>query len=280
MQDIRFSGFSERITNVKVALVISTYNWPEALKIVLQSLKQQTILPQEVLIADDGSGEETALLIKEFQKTFPVPVQHIWQEDKGFRKSAVLNKAIAAASAEYILQVDGDCILHKNFIEDHLKRAVKKTYLFGSRVNIKPEAVPSVLQNEFSGFSIAHPSIRNKTRNLRIPFLQKMYKPDSDFSPKTRGCNLSYWREDVIAINGYDETMEGWGREDSELVLRMLNNGILGKRLRYGGIVYHIHHKEKSKDKLAENSRIQQRTIEEKKTWCENGIDKYLTATS
>lgn len=246
----------------------------------MQSLKQQTILPQEVLIADDGSGEETALLIKKFQETFPVPIQHIWQEDKGFRKSAVLNKAIAAASAEYILQVDGDCILHKNFIEDHINRADKKTYLFGSRVNIKPGAVPSVLQKDFSGFSIVHPSIRNKTRNLRIPFLQKMYQPESDFSSKTRGCNLSYWREDVIAINGYDETMEGWGREDSELVLRLLNNGIMGKRLRYGGIVYHIHHIEKSKDKLAENSRIQQSTIDEKKTWCENGIDKYLTASS
>lgn len=262
------------------ALVISTYNWPEALKVVLQSFKKQTFLPKEILIADDGSGEETATLIKHFQQSFSIPVKHIWQEDKGFRKAAILNQAIAATSADYIIQIDGDCIAHRNFIEDHISGALTQTYLFGSRVNIKPEAVPNVLKQNFKGFSFSNSAIRNKTRNIRIPLLQKMYSRDSRFSSKTRGCNLSYWREDFLAVNGYDETMEGWGREDSELVLRMLNNGVKGKRLRYGGIVYHIHHKEKSKDKLAENTLIQQRTIEEKKTWCKEGIDKYLTPSA
>lgn len=265
---------------MEAALIISTYNWPEALNVVLQSIRVQTILPKEILIADDGSGDETKELIQEFQKTFSIPLRHIWQEDRGFRKSVILNKALAATTANYIIQIDGDCIAHKNFVEDHLNGAMENTFLYGSRVNIKPSAVQNVLQKEFSGFSFLDSSIRNRTRNIRVPALQKMYKPDSIFSSKTRGCNISYWREDLIAVNGYDEKIQGWGREDSELVLRMLNNGVKGKRLRYGGIVYHIYHLEKSKDQLAENTLIEKQTIEEQKTWCEEGIDKYLETSS
>lgn len=261
---------------MKIALLISTYNWPEALEVVLKSLFLQSKKPDEVLIADDGSGEKTSEVICEFQEKCIIPVKHIWQEDKGFRKSEILNKAIASASADYIIQVDGDCIMHRNYIEDHVTQIQKRCFLFGSRVNIKPEAVKEVLPMEKPEFSFFSGVIKNKTRNLRIPVFQRRYKPKPEFSRKTRGCNLSYWREDFIAVNGYDETIKGWGREDSELVLRMLNNGVRGKRIRYGGIVYHIYHPEKSKEQLAKNHTIQETTILEKRTWCENGIDKYL----
>lgn len=261
---------------MKTALLISTYNWPEALGVVLQSLSRQTRFPAEVLIADDGSREETKILIDKFKGSVPFPVTHFWQEDKGFRKSVILNKALAATNADYIIQVDGDCIMHPNFIEDHLSSAAKNVYIFGSRVNIKPHAVDRVLKEKFREFSFYSKAIKNKTRNIRIPFLQKIYKPQPTFSHKTRGCNISFWREDFIAVNGYNESIEGWGREDSELFLRMLNKGVQGKRLRYGGIVYHIYHPEKSKDNLPENTRIQEETMRENKIWCAQGIDKHL----
>lgn len=261
---------------MKTALLISTYNWPEALGVVLQSLSRQTRFPAEVLIADDGSREETKNLINKFKGSVPFPVTHFWQEDKGFRKSVILNKALAATNADYIIQVDGDCIMHPNFIEDHLSSAAKNVYIFGSRVNIKPHAVDRVLKEKFREFSFYSKAIKNKTRNIRIPFLQKIYKPQPTFSHKTRGCNISFWREDFIAVNGYNESIEGWGREDSELFLRMLNKGVQGKRLRYGGIVYHIYHPEKSKDNLPENTRIQEETMRENKIWCAQGIDKHL----
>lgn len=261
---------------MKTALLISTYNWPEALNVVLKSLKEQTVLPQEVLIADDGSGEETANLIGQYQNEFAPEVKHIWQEDKGFRKSAVLNKAIAATDADYIIQIDGDCIMHSRFIEDHLAGARKGSYLFGSRVNIKPDAVNSVLKEVTGKFSFFSSKIKNKSRNLRIPILRDIYKEQDKFSSKTRGCNISYWRSDFLHVNGYDENLEGWGREDSEFVLRMLNNRVKGKRLRYGGIVYHIYHPEKSKSRLEQNNLIEKETIKEGKTWCSSGVDKYL----
>jgi hypothetical protein len=91
-----------------------------------------------------------------------------------------------------------------------------------------------------------------------------------------RGCNISYWKKDFLEVNGYNENMEGWGREDSELILRKLNNGVLGKRLRYGGILYHIYHFQASLSNFEENDKIQQKTIHENVVWCENGVSKYL----
>lgn len=265
---------------METALLLSTYNWPEALKVVLQSVGKQSVFPDEVLIADDGSGPETAAVIKKFQKEYPFPVKHFWQEDDGFRKSEILNKAIAASSADYIIQVDGDCILHKDLVKDHLALAGEGIYIFGSRVNIKPNSVPEVLEKEDPQFSFLSRAIKNKSRNLRIPALRNLYKEKAVFSRKVRGCNLSYWKKDFIAVNGYNEEIKGWGREDSELVLRMINNGISGKRLRYGGIVYHIYHIEKSKDNLERNHQIQEITIRERKTWCENGVDKYINPSA
>jgi predicted glycosyltransferase involved in capsule biosynthesis len=111
---------------------------------------------------------------------------------------------------------------------------------------------------------------------LRIPLLRDRYKPSPLFSSKVRGCNISYWKKDFLEVNGYNEDMEGWGREDSEFILRTLNNGVQGKRLRYGGIVYHLYHPESSKSNLEDNDMIQQKTIQEKLVWCENGLEKYL----
>lgn len=261
---------------MRTALLLSTYNWPEALEVVLKSVLNQVRLPDEILIADDGSGDETKKVIQQFQSSLSIPVQHFWQKDKGFRKSKIINKVIAQVDIDYIIQIDGDCILHPFFIDDHLNAAQKNTYIFGSRVNIKPSAVPKILHKSSVQFPLFSRSIKNYTRNIRIPFLQRIYKPKPVFSTKTRGCNLAYWRRDYINVNGYDEEMEGWGREDTEFIKRMLNKGVQGKRLRYGGIVYHIYHPENSKDNLDNNDRIQKITERSNRSWCKEGIHKYL----
>ncbi|MCM8568165.1 glycosyltransferase family 2 protein [Gramella jeungdoensis] len=260
-----------------VALLISTYNWPEALDLVLRSVKNQSVMPNEILIADDGSTEITKKLIEKFQEE-GLPIKHFWQEDKGFRKSQILNKAIAGAKSDYIIQVDGDCILHRNFVEDHKQNAEIGNFLFGSRVNIKEDAIEKVLPKRKIKFSFFSGKISKRTRNLRVPFLSSFYKETDILSKKVRGCNISYWRSDFIAINGYNEAMTGWGKEDSEMVVRLLNNGINGRRLRYAGIVYHIWHIEKSREREVINSGIQAKAIENKLTRCENGIDQYLSA--
>lgn len=259
------------------ALLISTYNWPEALDLVLKSVLNQTRLPDEILIGDDGSNADTKDLIDNFKKDTKIVVHHIWQEDIGFRKSKILNKAIAKSTADYLIQIDGDCIIHKNFILDHIASAQKGFYLYGSRVNILPEKVTEVLEKKIIEFNFFSKEIKNRTRSLSIPILSSLYKTHLEISNKFRGCNVSFWRNDIIAINGYNEDFEGWGREDSDLVIRLGNNGIVAKRLRYAGIVYHIFHKSNFSQATCDlNDLIQKETIEKKVTKISNGIDKYL----
>ncbi len=261
---------------MKTALLISTYNWKEALDLVLKSVSSQTRLPDEIIIADDGSTSDTAELIQSYKPEIPVPIHHIWQEDMGFRKAKILNKSIAESDSDYIIQIDGDCILHKNFVEDHLKNMRQGIYLYGSRVNILPGFVNDILKNKIIVFNIFSKEIKNKTRVLHIPILSKLYKPHKGISKKFRGCNVSFWRKDFIDVNGYNEDFEGWGREDSDLVIRMGNNQIQAKRLRYAGILYHIHHKTNSKQNLEKNNKIQEQTLSGKIIWSNNGADKYL----
>lgn len=261
---------------MRVALLISTYNWPESLELVLRSLLLQSLLPDEVLIADDGSSEQTKKLIEDFQNSNNIAIKHFWQEDLGFRKSKILNKAVAGSTADYIIQIDGDCIMHPRFIEDHSSFAREGVYLYGSRVNILPNFVSNIFENKKIKFNFFSKEIKNKTRNLHIPFLSHLYQSQKGISKKFRGCNVSYWREDFIAVNGYNEDFEGWGREDSDLVIRIGNKGIKSKRLRYAGIVYHIYHKINSKHNFELNNSIQKNTISNKVVKIKNGIDQYL----
>lgn len=260
------------------ALIISTYNWPEALNLVLKSAFRQSVPPTEILVADDGSGQETADLIMKLKKTTSIPVHHVWHEDKGFRRSKILNKAIAQANAEYIVQVDGDCMQHRDFIKDHQANAEENVYLFGSRVNIEKAKLPLLYKEEIMDFNFLTKDITRRTRAFHIPAFSKLYKPKNELSKKVRGCNLSYWKKDFLAVNGYNEDLEGWGEEDAELVARMLNNGVLGKRIRYAGIVYHIWHTGASRSNLSNNTALKDKSIEEKITYCKNGVDKYLNS--
>ena len=259
------------------SLIISTYNWPEALDLVLKSAMEQHVLPDEIIIADDGSKKETKQLIDLYKEKFDIPLTHVWHEDDGFRKSVILNKAMAQAKGDYIIQVDGDCIMHPDFVKDHLGFAQKNTYLYGSRVNIQEPHLKTLFKNKQTRFHPFSAGIKKRTRALHVPLWSHLYKSRDTFSKKFRGCNTSYFKSDLIAINGYNEDFKGWGREDSELALRFHNYGLQARRLRYRGIVYHIFHIEKSKDRLELNNTIEQNTIKHKTKWCTNGIDKYLS---
>jgi hypothetical protein len=265
------------MSKISTSLIITTYNWKEALELVLLSVLNQKKLPEEVIIADDGSNNNTKLLINKFQKTFPVPLIHIWHEDKGFRRSSILNLAISKSKGDYIIQLDGDCITHPFFVKDHIDAISKGRYLYGSRVNIQESFLKTLFSKKIVSFSLFSKGIKKRGRNIHLPFLGKMlYKQDNVISKKLRGCNLSYWKSDFIKINGYNEDMTGWGREDSEFVARLINLGIVGQRLKYRGIIYHIWHKESSKDNFNINDDIQKSTILNNSVWCVNGIDRYL----
>jgi glycosyltransferase involved in cell wall biosynthesis len=260
----------------KCTLVAPTYNWPEALNLLLKSLKEQTYLPGEVIIADDGSSIETRELIEKHQSNFPIPIVHIWQEDKGNRKPRIMNKAIAKSKYEYIIEIDGDIIMDKNFIKDHLTSAKKNNFLFGSRVNIQKNHLQNLFEKAQTKFSFFSKGIKKRTRTLRIPMLANLYKEENVRSKKLRGCNMSFWKRDFVAINGFNENLVGWGIDDSEMAQRLLNNGVKGKRLKFKGLVYHIFHPEQNKQHLEINMKIEAETSLKELTFIDKGINQFL----
>lgn len=260
---------------MKVTLIITTYNWPEALELVLESVLKQEVLPTEVIVADDGSTSSTLDIINSFKLRFPIPFKHVWHEDNGFNKSMILNKAIVKSKGDYIIQSDGDCILHPYFVKDHLRFVKKNQYLFGSRVNIQAFYLKNLFSKKQITFNLFSKGIKKRTRALHFPFLSHFYKIKNKFSENFRGCNTSFFKSDFIDVNGYNEDITGWGREDSELMLRLHNKGVKARRLRYRGIVFHIWHKEKAKDRVEFNNQIEQMVINKSLSWCENGINKY-----
>jgi len=258
------------------SLVTPTYNWPEALNLLLTSVLEQTILPNEVIIADDGSTENTKNLIADFQKKFPIPLIHIWHEDLKNRKPAIMNKAIAVSKYDYIIEIDGDIIMNTYFIEDHLKFATKGHYLFGSRVNIQKHYLSELFSKKVTQFNLFSKGIKKRGRTIRFPFLMRFSKSVAERSSKLRGCNMSFWKSDFIKINGFNESLVGWGIDDSEMIQRLHNIGIYGKRLKNAGIAYHIYHKEQSRSQLDINDEILKQTTEKKLTFIEKGINQYL----
>ncbi|ELY5574855.1 glycosyltransferase [Campylobacter jejuni] len=256
------------------ALIITTYNQKERLALVLDSVKNLEPLPDEVLIADDGSREDTAKLIQAYQKDFPCKLEHIWQEDEGFRAAASRNKAINASNSEYIILIDGDMILEKNFIGDHLNFASLKTILQGSRTILnKNESKELLSKNDFS-LAFDKKGFKNQ-RNIflakcvyKFSKLTKKFFKKSQLVKGSKTCNMSFYKSDFEAIEGFNEKFIGWGREDSEFVARFLFNDGVFKRLKFNALAYHIYHEENSKNMLEINHQIYLETIKNKKiTW-------------
>ncbi len=261
-------------------LIIATYNWPGALHLCLKSVEEQTVLPTEVIIADDGSTLETKNLIETLQKSFPIPIVHLWQEDLGFRKTIILNKSFATSKYDYIIQIDGDVFLHKNFIKDHLNAARPNFLLQGSRVMLSNDYSKKLIEELDTNPNLFGWGNKRIENGFRIPiishYLLNRYKNSYPIY-YARGANMSFWKKDIFAVNGYNESYEGWGHEDSDLTLRMMNNGVKKSIVKFAAIVYHLYHTEKKNTFQEErNKEIMEHTLNNNITWTEIGIDKHF----
>ncbi|MBV7441455.1 glycosyltransferase family 2 protein [Weeksellaceae bacterium TAE3-ERU29] len=263
---------------MKVSLIIATYNWVEALDLVLKSVQNQSELPDEILIADDGSKEPTRELINTWKEKSKVPIVHVWQEDKGFRLAEVRNKAIAKAKYEYIIQIDGDVVLHKDFVKDHKRFAQKDCFITGSRVLLLEETTKKAFQNKKINFGIFTKGIKNRFNALRFPLFNSFFKPENSpiekMGYRIRGCNMSFWRQDLLDVNGYDEDFVGWGREDTDIVFRLIKKGCYRKKVKLALIQFHLYHKENSKENLEANHQLMERALSSDSYRVKNGIIK------
>jgi len=263
---------------ITTSLNISTYNWPEALNLCLLSVKALKVLPDEVIIADDGSKDNTRQLVEKFQADFPVPIKHVWQPDEGFQLAKIRNKGIAASSGDYIIQIDGDLILHPMFVADHIAFSKKGSFASGSRVMVDLDYSQRLLRSEKPIVNIFDKDVRNKTNGIRLRFMSNYLAERYRINDMLymRGCNMAFWREDLLKVNGYNEEFSGWGREDNEVAVRLMNSGISKRIIKFGGVVFHIYHPEKSRSGLDRNDDILQDAIVNKKKFSKIGLDQYL----
>ena len=264
-------------SSISVALIISTYNWPQALKQTLNSAVHQTIQPNEILIADDGSDERTANLIQQFKTNHPkLNIKHVWHEDNGFRLAAIRNKAISMAQSDYIIQIDGDIILDQYFIADHLSIKAVGYFVTGSRLLLGKKITAVLLASEKVNFAALRWQGKNFFNTLRIPFfmrlLQNHYKTKGKHLDYVKGCNMAFWKSDLYLVNGYDESFIGWGREDSDICIRLINAGVKKKFIKFCAVQYHLHHPLASRDQFEANDVLIEQNKLQQISFCKHGL--------
>ena len=263
---------------LRSSLVLTTYEWPEALRLVLASALAQSVPPGEVLVADDGSGESTANVVREFGAQFQargIPLHHVWHPDEGFRLTAIRNRALARAKGTYILLIDGDCILHPDFVRSHLAFARPNRLVQGTRVLLSESRASRALAAGGTRFRAHEPGIGNHLNALPLGWLSPFVPTPRDPLSGVRGCNMGFWLADARRVNGFDERFVGWGREDSDFVARMVAAGVTRRKLKFGGIMYHLWHRERPRDALGRNDALLADARRAGATHAALGMDRY-----
>ncbi|OSI35176.1 glycosyltransferase family 2 protein [Neisseria dumasiana] len=270
----------EHNRNMSVSLIITTYNRPDALALVLKSALAQTRLPQEIIIADDGSDRRTTEVVGKFTQASPVPVKHTWQKDDGFRAAESRNRAIAAATSDYLIIIDGDMVLDPSFIADHIAAAKKGRLIQGSRVILSKERTEAILNQPglpLPELSFSSNGVKKRLSALRLTKLAKLLGKRGNRKHKgIKSCNMGFFRDDALAVNGFNNEFVGWGREDSEFAARCYHSGMKRHNLKFAGIAYHLWHHEAERAALPRNDALLQATLNEKKTRCERGVNEFL----
>ena len=268
-----------------ISVIISTYNSPLWLEKVLWGYCAQEDQGFEIVVADDGSGPDTRALVQKYARVLGEDrIRHVWHEDRGFRKSMILNKAVVASAGDYLIFTDGDCIPRRDFIGIHRRLAKRGRYLSGGYYKLPMRT--SALIDEYavsSGMVFEHSwlyrnGMRPSFKSLRLTlgnrlrlFLDAVIPTKSTWN----GNNSSAFREDILRVNGHDERM-AYGGQDVEMGYRMVHAGIAPLRIRYRALVLHLDHSRgyANEESIAKNQRIRQQTLAEKLSWTDYGIEQ------
>ena len=271
---------------MKISVIITTYNSENWLKKVLLGYLYQTEKDIEIIIADDGSTQKTKTLIDSFQGKFKHPIIHVWQEDNGFQKTKILNKAILQTNSNYILFTDGDCIPREDFIATHLKFKEKGYFLSGGYFKLPLETSENITENDIISKNCFNPFWLRKNgvkSNFKLTKLIR-FAPFNNFmnwitpTKKTfNGHNTSCFKSDLFAVNGFNEEMQ-YGGLDREIGERMFNFGIRSKQIRYSAICLHLEHKKSyaNPDTWKKNNSIREFNKRNNVTSIANGLSNYL----
>ncbi len=269
---------------LKISVIVSTYNSEAWLEKVLLGFNCQSFRDFEVIIADDGSAAPTRELLQRMQEKVFYPIVHVWQEDDGFQKSRILNKAVVACNTEYIIMTDGDCIPRRDFVEVHYINKEEGYFISGGYymlpMNISLLITPEDIEqqrcfdiNWLKEKGIPKTFMNNKltARGLAARFLNAITPTNASWN----GHNSSGWKKDILNVNGFDERMQ-YGGQDRELGERLFNFGIKSKQLRYSAVCVHLDHKRgyRTPESLEKNAGIRKKTKQEKRVWTYYGITR------
>ncbi|MCB0278266.1 MAG: glycosyltransferase family 2 protein [Calditrichaeota bacterium] len=269
---------------MKVSVIISTYNSPEWLEKVIWAYSVQNHKQFELIIADDGSTDETKQLIDRLRDETGLPINHVWHPDNGFQKTVILNKAILAANTDYLVFSDGDCLPRIDFLQQHVDHARQGYFLSGGYFKLPMSTSKLIDKNTIINQSVFDVNwlIANgleKTAKIRKltagPLKSKLLNLLTPTNASWNGHNSSAWKSDILAVNGFDERMQ-YGGEDREFGERLMNKGIKSKQIRYSAICVHLDHERGyvKQDAIDLNNQIRKETRSEKKIWTEYGIKK------
>ena len=247
-----------------ISVVITTYNRPDALEAVVEACFLQDDKNFEIIIADDGSTANTRDCIERLAARSPVPLKHVWQPDDGFRAAMARNRGTLAATGDYIIFLDGDCVPQRDFIRRHRALAQPGFLVSGSRILLSQRLTERALREhiDVAGMSVGE-RLRHRLSGDMNKVIQTMLRwPDlgrvrRKFSwRRIKSCNLAVWKSDLVTVNGFDESFTGWGHEDSDLVVRLFHAGVLRKDGALATEVLHLWHREAQRDQESSNRKI------------------------
>lgn len=269
---------------MRISVIVSTYNNPKWLEKVIWGYEQQTAQGFELVIADDGSTDSTKELIEAFQKTSKLPIRHVWQQDDGFQKCRVLNKATLEAQGDYLIFTDGDCIPRPDFVNRHASLANHGRFLSGGYCKLPMKLSQEISREDIisgSAFDCRWLSKRGlKAPSSRIkmalsPLWDGVADQITPTKPTWNGCNASTYKNYILEVNGHDENMQ-YGGEDREMGERLLNLGLKPVQVRHRAVLIHLDHKRsyKTDESIRKNQSLREATKASRTTWTPNGIVK------
>ncbi len=266
---------------MKISVVVTTYNRPDALSLVLRALAAQTESGFEVMVADDGSTEETAAALAGLRPELPYPLTHVWQPDEGFRAPMARNRASAAAAGDYIVYLDGDCVPLTDFVAQHRRLAAPGWFVSGNRVLLDRRLSEQAVREQLPLWRWT----RSRWLRARLAGGVNRLTPVLRLSDSARErrdwigaktCNLAVWRADLLAVNGFDEAFVGWGYEDSDLVQRLFHAGRRRRASRWAVPVLHLWHAAVDRSREDANYARLERTVASRAVRAAQGIDRHL----
>lgn len=263
----------------RCGLVVTTFARADALARVLDSIAAQTASPDELLVAEDGTDPATATVVARHAARARYPVRHLTQPHEGYRLARSRNVAIARSDSDYLVMIDGDMVLHPEFLADHRALARPGYWTQGVRILLDAAATQRILD----GAVLPRPwspglGFVRRSYALRAASLARRLRSAANGVVAVKGCNQAFWRADLLAVNGLDEAITGWGAEDKELCARLKNRGVRRQTLLFAAVAWHLDHPPAARDRAAFNLERWQESARSGRTRCDAGVDRHLAS--